>query len=102
MLKLIDLDFDNISNDSYNLTVLYYTLKDDKVMGDGSIFKKGTILRRLLRTGEDGFLFVEKTGGRKFLFWVKEEEINFLEEKEEDWSKTDLKIISKFIFNDFL
>lgn len=102
MLKLTDLNLDHIDEGLYDLEVSYYELEELKIMGDGAVFEKGTVLRRLSKTDRDGLFFVETTEGDKSLFWVDKEEVKLIESKSENWLSDDLKTIRKFILNDFL
>jgi len=101
MLKLIDLNYDNIDDGLYELEVSYYELLFNKEMGDGVVFESGTRLR-MLSGVEDKQFFVETVNGDKSLFWACEHEVKFLESKIENWNSDNVKLLKKYIHNDFL
>ena len=101
MLKLTDLDYNNIDEGLYELNVSYYALVSDKEMVDNTIFKAGTEVRMLTPLEENQF-FVETVKGDKSLFWVSEYEVKFSHNKDENWSSDDVKLTRKYIYNDFL
>ena len=102
MLKLTSLNLDNIDDGLYDLEISYYTLSKDKKMGDGAAFKAGTKVRKLLDKDGDGLFFVETIEEDKSLFWVGDDEADFLESRDENWASDDIKLVKKFILNDFL
>lgn len=102
MLKLVDINLENILEGSCEYLVCYFELIDSKEMQDGYVFPKGTRLRQLKKEGEDCLMFVETIGDDKSMFWVKKDDVCFLEEKKEFFEGKYLKTIFKFINEIFL
>ena len=68
------------------ISVLYYTLINEKSFNDGYVAMQDTVLRRILPN--DGTSFTVETVDEidKRIFWVEENEVELKEQKEERWT----------------
>jgi len=84
-----------------NISVDYYQLKEDKEMGDGTMIPKD--LELIFIKKEDGHIQFEFTEGDcKTFFWAVDDEVYFLETKEEDWSQEKITERNLHINGEFL
>lgn len=75
----------------------YYRLKDDKIFNDTSLVEKGTLVRRIIE--DDKLLNVETMDlhNIKRVFWIKEDELEFISEEKEIWNEKDLEEREKIV-----
>ena len=81
------------------ITVSYYNLKEEKYFNDGSSVLPSSLLRKI--TLEENNMFTVETVDEndKRIFWVNDDEVEFVEEKKEFWSNGMLEQQEKEINN---
>jgi hypothetical protein len=84
------------------IQVLYYSLVNDKVMGDGSMIPQNKDLT-LIKKDEDGLMFFEThNDGCKSLFWATDDEVKFEQTSMENWDEEKIKERNSYINGEFL
>jgi hypothetical protein len=80
----------------------YYTLLDNKEMGDGKAIPQGQELI-LIKEDCDGLLFFETHNSDfKKLFWTSKEEVCFVNSLQEEWSDEKIKERNNYINGEFV
>ena len=81
----------------------YYKLTEEKEMGDGNKIPQGQDLILIKKDSNDGMLFLETYGEEaKRLFWVNDDEVEFVDSITEDWEEEKINERNNYINGEFL
>jgi hypothetical protein len=84
------------------IQINYYSLVNDKVMGDGNMIPQNQDLI-LIKKDEDGRMFFEThNDDYKNLFWATDDEVKFEQTSIETWGEEKINERNRYINGEFL
>lgn len=84
------------------IQIEYYSLINDKRMGDGKLIPQGQDLI-LIKKDDDGMMFFETSNSDlKSLFWVNEDEVAFEQTSLQNWDEEKINERNRYINGEFL
>lgn len=84
------------------ISVHYYKLLSEKIMGDGNIIPKNQELI-LIKKDVDGMFFFETYRDiSKKLFWTTQDEVELLSSSVEEWSDEKINERNRYINGEFI
>ncbi len=84
------------------IQINYYTLLDNKAMGDGNVITQDQDLI-FIKKDIDGLMFFETSNSdSKILFWAREDEVDFSQTSMETWCEEKINERNRYINGEFL